>query len=277
MKSLPEHPEGANDLLRSIPEKWRIQTSSGNFEIDNQSLREELESYSNDANDRAETLPEMELRVEAAIEGAKEFEHPSDSSVRSKLDQILAGREYRNVAKSQSAVEKLKDLAVAWLIRLFTKFFRVASAHPQASKVLLWSIIGAVVLAFGAWVYVLLRRTGRDEYEYPRDGSAIVPSSKHWQQWMREARAAAERGDWRDAVHLAYWSGISYLESSGAWKPDRARTPREYVRILKQSSASRGPLEALTRRFEFVWYAQQPASSDDFQFTVAQLEKIGCR
>jgi len=134
-----------------------------------------------------------------------------------------------------------------------------------------------VVLALSAWVYVLLRRTVRDQYQYPRGDRPIVPSSRHWQQWMREARAAAERGEWRDAVHLAYWSGISYLESSGAWKPDRARTPREYLGMLKESSGARDSLEAMTRRFEFIWYGQQSASSDDFEFSLAQLEKMGCR
>jgi len=277
LKSLPEHPEGADQLLGSIPEQWQLQTSSGNFQIDNEWLRERLESYSSQPEDRAELLSEMELSIEAAIEGAKEFERPADASARSRLDQILQGREYRNVAKSQSAVEQLKDLALAWLIRVFSKIFRVAGAHPEASKIFLWSLIAVVVLALCAWIYLLVRRSVRDEYQYPRGDRLIVPSSKHFQQWMREARTAAERGDWRDAVHLAYWSGISYLESSGAWKPDRARTPREYLRMLKASSGARDSLEAMTRRFEFIWYGQQSASSDDFQFSLAQLEKIGCR
>jgi len=277
LKELPEHPEGADELLRSIPETWQLETSSGNFRIDNQRLRERLESYSNQPQDRAELLPEMELRVEAELEGANQFEHPADPGARSRLDQILAGREYRNVAKSQSAVEQLKDLALAWLIRVFSKIFRLAGAHPEASKIFLWSLIAVVVLALCAWIYLLVRRSVRDEYQYPRGDRLIVPSSKHFQQWMREARTAAERGDWRDAVHLAYWSGISYLESSGAWKPDRARTPREYLRMLKASSGARDSLEAMTRRFEFIWYGQQSASSDDFQFSLAQLEKIGCR
>jgi hypothetical protein len=64
------------------------------------------------------------------------------------------------------------------------------------------------------------------------------------------------------------------------WKPDRARTPREYLRAYKAQTGAGGrrePLEALTRRFESLWYAQQAAAPEDFQFSLAQLEKIGCR
>ena len=277
LKSLPEHPEAADDLRRSISDKWLVQTPSGDFAIDNSELRENLEWYKNDPDDRAEALPEMELKIESELEGAKQFDNPVDSSARGKLDSILQSREFSSVAKSQSPLEKVKDWAVARLIRILSKVFRSAAAHPQASKIFLWSLLGSLVLAFCAWIVVLLRRTARDEYTYPREGDVFVPSSRHWQQWLKEARQAADRGDWREAVHLAYWSGVSYLESSGIWKPDRARTPREYLRLLKESNASRPALEALTRRFEFVWYAQQPASSDDFQFSLAQLEKIGCR
>ncbi len=277
LQSLPEHPERAEDLRASIPAKWQVQTPSGHFEIDNSELREKLEAYTNESERRAEVLPEMELKIEAAIDGAKEFTGPVDSTARGKLDRILADREFRGVAKTQSPLEKVKDWMMARVVRILSRLFGAAFAHPQASKIFLWCLIGALVLAFCAWIVVLLRGSARDEYSYPHDGDLFLPSSKHWQQWLNEARRSADRGDWRDAVHLAYWSGISYLESSGVWKPDRARTPREYLRMLKESNAARPALDALTGRFEFVWYAQHPASSEDFQFSLAQLEKIGCR
>lgn len=277
LQSLPEHPEGANDLRRSVPEKWQVRTPSGDFEIDNSELREKLQMYTDESARRAEVLPEMELKIEAAIAGAKDFNGPVDSTARGKLDSILEGREFRGVAKSQSPAEKVKDWLMARVIRILSKLFRVAFSHPQASKIFLWSLIGALVLAFCAWIVVLLRSSTEDQYTYPRDGDSFLPSSRHWQQWLSEARQAADRGEWRSAVHLAYWGGISYLESSGAWKPDRARTPREYLRLLKESNLARPALDALTRQFEFIWYAQQPASGEDFQFSLAQLEKMGCR
>ncbi len=78
-------------------------------------------------------------------------------------------------------------------------------------------------------------------------------------------------------IHLAYWAGISSLESGGAWKPNRARTPREYLRMVGTRSPHHRPLSALTRKFEVVWYGERVAAEADFQETLAQLEQLGCR
>jgi hypothetical protein len=280
LKSLVERPETAEDLRESIAEKLDVQSATGTFHIDNQDIRSQLERYSNRPADRGNILPELEYKVEAELEGAQDFARPADSTARGKLDAILQGREYRKLSHEPSPMEILKDRLLGWLIRLVERFFRAAAAHPRISVLLMWTIIGGVILGFLVWLYVLLRRTARDDYAFPRDGLGFVPSAKPWQQWLRDAHAAAERGDWRDAVHLAYWCSISYLESSGVWKPDRARTPREYLRTYKAQTGAGGrreSLEALTRRFESVWYAQQAAAAEDFQFSLAQLEKIGCR
>jgi len=277
LKMLPEHPELADALRSSIPDGWELQAESRTFVIDNQDLRRKLRQYARNRARRGEILPELEFRLEGELEDAKNYDHPADLNARTKLERILQGREYRQVSKSQSPLERFKEALLVWFIRQLRKLFQAAVAHPRVSQVLLWSIIGFVISGFAAWLYFLLRRTQRDEYSYPRDGDELMPSSKHWQQWLREAREAAERGEWREAIHLGYWSGISYLESSGAWKPDRARTPREYLRLLPDVSDRRLPLDALTRRFELTWYASETASSADFDFAVAQLEKLGCR
>jgi hypothetical protein len=257
-----------------------VQSATGTFHIDNQDIRSQLERYSDRPADRGDILPELEYKVESQLEGVQDFARPADSTARGKLDAILQGREYRKLSHKPSPMDILKDRLLGWLIRLIERFFRAAAAHPRISVILMWTIIGAVIVGFVVWLYFLLRHTARDEYAFPGDGAGFIPSAKPWQQWLREAHAAAERGDWRDAVHLAYWCSISYLESSGVWKPDRARTPREYLRAYKAQTGAGGrrePLEALTRRFESLWYAQQAAAAEDFQFSLAQLEKIGCR
>jgi hypothetical protein len=280
LKDLVEQPTGADQLRSSIAEKWKVNTPSGVFEIDNVDLRYGLTRYSGKTAKRGEILPKLEFKVEEQLRGAREFERPTDGSAHTKLQTILQSREYRNLKRTESPLDRLKDMLFSRVIDLLSRFFRLAAAHPRISRAFLWSIIGLVIAGFVVWLYFLLRSTARDEYAFPQGGAGLFPSAKAWQQWLKEAQAAAERGDWRDAVHLAYWGAISYLELSGAWKPDRARTPREYLRMFKPQSGQverREPLEALTRRFEFVWYAQQTASPEDYQFTLAQLDKIGCR
>jgi hypothetical protein len=114
-----------------------------------------------------------------------------------------------------------------------------------------------------------------------RDFDSVIPkdipvSAKEWAIWLAEARDAAAKGEWRDAIHLAYWAGISFLERQGMWKPDRARTPREYLRLLSSTSEYRETLTALTRIFELAWYANRGASERTFSQTLEELEKLGC-
>ena len=79
------------------------------------------------------------------------------------------------------------------------------------------------------------------------------------------------------AVNLAYWGGISFLEESGMWRPDQARTPREYLRLLPADSQHRATLSTLTRQLEVTWYGNQQASPDTFSETLIHLEELGCR
>ncbi len=75
---------------------------------------------------------------------------------------------------------------------------------------------------------------------------------------------------------------------------DRARTPREYMRLLAAGAAAGSPsagqlspspeqaarvaaLAALTRSLETTWYGFYPATAGDFHSAVVQLEALGCR
>jgi hypothetical protein len=125
-----------------------------------------------------------------------------------------------------------------------------------------------------AWtVYRYIERT---------DGVVVMPSvqgivpAREWQQWLVDARAAADRGDWRDAVHFTYWCAIAYLEARGSWRPDRTRTPREYVRLLPIAGSDRATLAELTAGFERVWYGTVDADAQSYDRAMTQLQTIGC-
>jgi hypothetical protein len=123
-------------------------------------------------------------------------------------------------------------------------------------------------------MYRTIRNSAELETIFP---SPLPVSSKEWRVWIAEARAAADAGNWRDAIHCGYWCGISFLEARGMWRPDTARTPREYLRLISSSSEERETLSTLTRSFELVWYGTQPADARAFSDTLAQLEKLGCQ
>src|ERR1035438_7184698 len=100
--------------------------------------------------------------------------------------------------------------------------FRLWTAGGLVSNIGTWmQLIGLAVLALGYLAYRTIWRGNEFEGLVPKD---IPISAKEWTIWLSEARTAAARGEWRDAIHLAYWAGISFLERQGMWKPDRART-----------------------------------------------------
>jgi hypothetical protein len=94
---------------------------------------------------------------------------------------------------------------------------------------------------------------------------------------MNEAQVALASGEFRDAVHLSYWAAISSLERSGAWAPDKARTPREYLRLIAPSSPARPLLDEISRVFEVVWYGQSVPSQAECKEFLSRVEKIACR
>jgi hypothetical protein len=171
-------------------------------------------------------------------------------------------------------VESLLGRIFRWLGRLFGNAHISRGATNRFLQAVIYTLVGVAVLLMLIWTVRSLRRK---EIDLPREIMPFAPSAKNWRTWLAEARQSAEMQDWRNAIHLAYWAGISSLEAGGAWKPNRARTPREYLRLLGTRSPNHPPLSVLTRKFEVIWYGERAAAEADFQETLAQLERLGCR
>jgi hypothetical protein len=131
--------------------------------------------------------------------------------------------------------------------------------------------LALVVLALVT--YRFIRRTGDADISLsPR--AAVF--HKDWPRWLADAHDAAAHAQWREAVHFTYWCAVAFLEARGAWRPDRARTPREYLRLLASSSPDRDQFGALTRDFERIWYGAAAADRAAFDESIARLRQLGC-
>jgi hypothetical protein len=162
-----------------------------------------------------------------------------------------------------------------WLDRILTGLFRGArGAGGSWLQILVYLLVGAAMILLVVWTALRLNRPGADS---AKEIIPFAPSARSWRSWLAEARSLAQQQDWRNAIHVAYWAGISFLEENGAWKPNRARTPREYLRIVGSRKPQYSPLAALTRKLELVWYGHRDAGEPDFQETLGQLERLGCQ
>lgn len=269
-----DRPQKAADLVRTLPAAWHVESNGRTFEISAESLRRDLGAWQ--AKPSNESFDLIVQHLETLRYEATASESSSDSAAnlaaqRALLSSILSRSEFSNV-QGPSLWERLKQRVSDFLLNLLGRMFS-SSSIPIISDILVYGLIVIAVLAVGYWLYRSLRDGTRLETIMP---NVLPVSAKEWPLWLAEARAAAARGEWRDAIHLGYWGGISFLEAQGAWRPDRARTPREYLRLLPASSAHQPVLRALTMRLEGVWYGMEAVGADGFEQTLAELERLGC-
>lgn len=192
-----------------------------------------------------------------------------------KAREVLSRGEFRRV-RAPGLRETWSDRILRWIGDFIRKLGEKTPDMHVVSRTLLWGFIAVAVLLV-AFIFKSYLEQQEAEVAWKLSGGVAPLSAKSWHAWLKDARAAAASGDWRQAVRFGYWAGISALESAGAWRPDRARTPREYLRLIDAKHQHRGTLNTMTQRFERVWYAQQPATQADFEETVRGLEELGCR
>jgi hypothetical protein len=267
--------ETSNDTtpqpLRDLPQSWRVATDQRQFEVSTAGLQRDVRRYEKERNVANAAAIRTELQsLRTDLDG---FEKPpTDASAnRTALNSILARPEFRDV-QGPSWLDRLKQRLLAFILHFLERLIR-STAIPTISKFFVYGLMGLALAALAFVAYRSLWSSRAFDTVIPRD---LAVSAKEWAIWLSEARDAAAKGEWRDAIHLAYWAGISFLERQGTWKPDRARTPREYLRLLSSSSEHRETLTALTRIFELAWYANRGASERTFSQTLEQLEKLGC-
>lgn len=261
----------APPILKEVPSSWQVHTDQQNFEISTEGLRKDVRKFEQEKTVTAASA--VRSRIQSLRNDLDGFEKaPQDvSSSRARLIALLARPEFRAV-RGPTFIDRFKQWLVALLLRALEFLFR-SSAIPTISKFFVYGLIGLAVLTLGFIAYQQIRSASEQQSVVPSD---LPVSARSWGLWLAEARAAAAHDNWREAVHLAYWAGISFLEQKGTWRPDRARTPREYLRLLSHSSEHRETLAAITRMFELTWYAKQEADAGSFSQMMQALERLGC-
>jgi len=278
-RALGNHPSKnqMGELRDSLPKRWSVTTSDGAYSISTQRLRNELTSLS--AADAKLWVDNLAKEVGSYSTTATTV--AENNAARTKLNAILARKEFAGVAPP-SAWEILKQRVRLWILRQLLSLFEAVQRHPIGGRIVFWVILVGGVLAIAVWLLRFL--AGSDRLAaLPRHQPVGV--SRTWQEWLRAAREAANRGDFREAVHSAYWAGIVRLQDIGVVPRDRTKTPREYLRLASEpkpaasiaSPAPQKPLADLTSRLERFWYANHEAKAEDFQESLRELEALGCR
>ncbi len=226
-------------------------------------------------------LAEAQARLQIDEKQAGSPAEPATSfaSQRAALNAILAQRAYQGSTQA-SPVDRFRE----WLYNQLDKFLASMVRFGSRSRWIVWSLRVLLVLGICVglvWAIVRIERDSRIKLVPDVVPSADAPSAREWQLWLADARAMAQKGQWRDAIHFVYWAAIARLESNVGsrrpWPTDRARTPREYLRLMPGADPRTPTLTALTLSFERTWYGGRAAESGDFEAALELASSLGVK
>jgi hypothetical protein len=272
-QAVPPSPANAAKFTApQLPPEWHVAADAREFSVSTADLRQSFNEFAKQRTPANRDAVSAQLDLLLRDAQAMQATTSNFSAEHNKLAEVLARREFRNLA-GESWYDRLKRAAQLWVLHLLQRIF-TSSAFPAVGRVVIWTLVALAIAALAWW----LVRNYREKNIYPQfSGAPDAISAKPWRDWQAEAQLAAQEGRWRDAVHLTYWAGISFLESQGLWRPDLARTPREYLRLLSSGDEHRAPLQQLTGSFEKIWNGKEAATAETFTGACAMLEQLGCR
>jgi hypothetical protein len=263
-------------LRNSLPSSWTVEADGTEFEVSTEPIESALLELQLRPANTVKMARDVEFRLaemrQAAIEmGSGPAAAAPVSVAQSELHEIFQRREFRGI-KGPSEWQLLENRFANWLTNWIGRLLSRLHISATTGNVLAWIVIGLAFAASSYWIFrTLSRRTVKDEL--PTSG-AVEPSDSR--EWASEALAAAERGDYREAVHCAYWAAVARLEDLKLLRRDRSRTPRESLRLLDSHPDEQSSLRNLTGHFELIWYGYRAALPTDWSEAKILLEKFGC-
>src|SRR5262249_55708318 len=142
---------------------------------------------------------------------------------RARLNRILAAEEFQ-ASHGPTWLESLRARIYDWIARQFEKLYGKFPRGRTIGNAIAWTVIALTTLVLLLWLVRAATPNGAPAEMDLRGASAGGQDSAYW---LRQARAARASGDYRSAIHAAYWVGIARLEEAKLLTEDRSRTPRE--------------------------------------------------
>lgn len=272
----PVDSEAVRDLRATLPANWSVSTGDAHYAIGTEWLSGPLTTIENDPGNKNAAIVQARQRLEAYRREARDLADSMESQQlpsqsRNRLNAILSAREFQG-QQAPTWFDLWKQRVRDWINRQFERIFGKVRGRVIGNFVA-WTIVILVGLLLLFWTLRFLMRAGQRS---EMDLSGATPIGRDWRRWLREAWEAAGSGDYRTAIHAAYWAAIVRMEEMKSLPEDRSRTPRESLRLIDRGSATYAPLSQLTRRFELVWYGYRAATAEDWNDAAQQLENLGC-
>jgi hypothetical protein len=276
LNASPVNSAAIHELRVTLPADWTVTAGDAHYSVATAWLSGALGQIERNPAANGDALSQARRKLQTYREEAQALETSTASQnlaqSRARLDSILSAREFRG-QRGPSWLDVLKARVWSWIVRQLERIFGRLGGAKTIGNVVAWTVIVLACLLLLLWTLRFLMRGGtRSEM----DLRGATPVNRDWHRWLRDARAAAAQGDYRAAIHAAYWAAVVRMEETNALPEDRSRTPRESLRLIRRESADYAPLLQLTQRFELVWYGYRSATDADWSDAMQQLETLGC-
>ncbi|HUY82853.1 MAG TPA: DUF4129 domain-containing protein [Acidobacteriaceae bacterium] len=222
---------------------------------------------------RADQLQSAEARLSESLHQASSAAPAGVDfkTARQKANKILSREEFATV-REDSLWNRLGAYVGMWLDRFFNHVAQFGKHAPWIGPLLEFGFLGLALIALIVWAMRAFKRQRLAvRIEAHRQMETWEEAARNWRALADEQAA---QGDWREAVHCMYWATIAMLEGRRFWVPNRARTPREYLRLLESGSEHWKLLRQQTSGFEHIWYGLHDAAAQDYERAVQLHEGL---
>jgi hypothetical protein len=280
VKQLAGYPQRAKPLAAELPDDWRVSVQGQEFRVSTNWLRRELKSLHAHPKQASRVAAHMSFRLDTLLRDARSLSQPSGiqpAMARSSLEAILSRREFRGV-RAPSWLDRGMDRVRAWFGRFLVRLFGGLASGFHTRTLLLWFGIGLLgLLLVIAFARALRSRNRVTKIPFEAPQSLLKGGLKTWRDWAREAAEQSAQGNFREAIHSAYWATLHRLAEVRARSIDPSRTPRENVALLAENAAERHALAEVTAIFELAWYSVATPSPEEFRTLTERSEECGCK
>lgn len=203
------------------------------------------------------------LLVCSSAAAAQEEARPR-SEVRQTLERILSSPEYEGRTPDPGASESIWG----WLARQLGKLFRAVTELGEAAPAVFWTIllvcllVLAAIFAHGGVILVRTLKAAR-----ANRGGASAPKGTRFEDaeaLFERARAAAQNGQFIEAVRLCHRAALMGLDRRGLIRFQESLTSGDYRGQLRPHDADRSVFVELTRIYEPAYFGR--ASTGDAEY-----------
>jgi hypothetical protein len=195
-------PAEISRLRETLPKSLIVRVGEGRVKVSNEWLDAGLAQMQSNPKNAANVARELERRLsdlKAATAVPGERGEASAAEASAKLNTIFGRREFRGMS-GRSELELLWRRIGKWILTHLAKLLGPLFVNREISSLIVWVLIGIALLLLARWAWIILAPTARN-----RDVEAkVAPFRDIQRRWLRDALAAAERGDYREAIHCGY-------------------------------------------------------------------------